>query len=74
MDASTLGMWTFLITEVLFFGGMFAAYAVYVVVASVAAGKGNGAVYWGSIVLIVALAVGALWLSRWFYRRTAKPS
>jgi cytochrome c oxidase subunit 3 len=29
MDASTLGMWTFLITEVLFFGGMFAAYAVY---------------------------------------------
>ena len=29
MDASTLGMWTFLITEVLFFGGMFAAYAMY---------------------------------------------
>jgi cytochrome c oxidase subunit 3 len=29
MDAATLGMWTFLITEVLFFGGMFAAYAVY---------------------------------------------
>jgi cytochrome c oxidase subunit III len=28
-DASTLGMWTFLITEVLFFGGMFAAYATY---------------------------------------------
>ncbi len=28
-DAATLGMWTFLITEVLFFGGMFAAYAVY---------------------------------------------
>ena len=29
MDASTLGMWTFLITEVLFFGGMFAGYAIY---------------------------------------------
>jgi cytochrome c oxidase subunit III len=29
MDASTLGMWTFLITEVLFFGGMFTAYAIY---------------------------------------------
>jgi cytochrome c oxidase subunit III len=29
MDAATLGMWTFLITEVLFFGGMFAAYSVY---------------------------------------------
>lgn len=29
MDAATLGMWTFLITEVLFFGGMFAGYSVY---------------------------------------------
>ena len=29
MDSATLGMWTFLITEVLFFGGMFAAYAVF---------------------------------------------
>ena len=28
-DASTLGMWIFLITEVMFFGGMFAAYTVY---------------------------------------------
>ncbi|HSC51908.1 MAG TPA: hypothetical protein VLD16_16720 [Gaiellaceae bacterium] len=53
---------------------LFAGYAVYVVVASVSAGKGNGAVYWASIGLIVALAIGALWLSRWFHRRTAKPS
>ncbi|MFL6353887.1 MAG: cytochrome c oxidase subunit 3 family protein [Bryobacteraceae bacterium] len=29
METSTLGMWTFLITEVLFFGGMFAGYTVY---------------------------------------------
>jgi cytochrome c oxidase subunit 3 len=28
-EASTLGMWTFLITEILFFGGLFAAYVVY---------------------------------------------
>jgi cytochrome c oxidase subunit 3 len=28
-DASTLGMWIFLITEVMFFGGMFLAYTVY---------------------------------------------
>jgi hypothetical protein len=53
---------------------LFAAYAVYVVVASLSAGKGTGPVYWVSIVLIVALAIGALWLSRWFHRRTAKPS
>lgn len=29
LDASVLGMWTFLITEVLFFGGMFTAYTIY---------------------------------------------
>jgi cytochrome c oxidase subunit 3 len=28
-EASTLGMWVFLVTEVLFFGGLFTAYAVY---------------------------------------------
>lgn len=28
-EAATLGMWTFLATEVLFFGGLFAAYTIY---------------------------------------------
>ncbi|HXX19020.1 MAG TPA: cytochrome c oxidase subunit 3 family protein [Candidatus Acidoferrum sp.] len=28
-DAGTLGMWTFLVTEILFFGGMFTAYIIY---------------------------------------------
>ena len=28
-EAATLGMWVFLVTEVLFFGGLFAVYAVY---------------------------------------------
>jgi cytochrome c oxidase subunit 3 len=28
-DAATLGMWVFLVTEVLFFGGLFATYMVY---------------------------------------------
>ena len=28
-DASTLGMWIFLVTEVMFFGGMFLAYTIY---------------------------------------------
>ena len=53
---------------------LFAVYAVYVVVASISAGKGSGPVFWTSIGLIIALAIGALWLSRWFHRRTAKPS
>src|SRR5512135_1488498 len=28
-EAGTLGMWTFLVTEMLFFGGMFAGYTAY---------------------------------------------
>ena len=28
-EASTLGMWAFLVTEILFFGGMFTAYTIY---------------------------------------------
>jgi cytochrome c oxidase subunit III len=28
-EASTLGMWTFLVTEIMFFGGLFMAYIVY---------------------------------------------
>jgi cytochrome c oxidase subunit 3 len=29
LESSTLGMWVFLITEVMFFGGMFGAYTIY---------------------------------------------
>lgn len=29
LDSSTLGMWVFLVTEVMFFGGMFGSYTVY---------------------------------------------
>jgi cytochrome c oxidase subunit 3 len=28
-EAGTLGMWLFLVTEIMFFGGLFAAYAIY---------------------------------------------
>src|SRR3982750_2728910 len=28
-EAGTLGMWVFLVTEIMFFGGLFLAYAVY---------------------------------------------
>lgn len=28
-DASTLGMWVFLVTEIMFFGGLFAGYTIY---------------------------------------------
>ena len=29
LDATTLGMWVFLLTEIMFFGGLFAGYTVY---------------------------------------------
>jgi cytochrome c oxidase subunit 3 len=29
LEASTLGMWIFLVTELMFFGGMFASYTIY---------------------------------------------
>jgi hypothetical protein len=53
---------------------LFAAYSVFVIVVSISAGEGAGLVFWGSIGVIVLLAVGALWLSRWIHRRSAKPS
>ena len=28
-DAATMGMWVFLVTEIMFFGGLFASYVVY---------------------------------------------
>ena len=29
LEASTLGMWVFLVTEIMFFGGLFMAYLLY---------------------------------------------
>ncbi|HKD29624.1 MAG TPA: cytochrome c oxidase subunit 3, partial [Xanthobacteraceae bacterium] len=31
-DAATMGMWIFLVTEIMFFGGLFASYVVYRVI------------------------------------------
>jgi cytochrome c oxidase subunit 3 len=39
-DASALGMWVFLVTEIMFFGGLFAAFIVYV--SSYSEGFGQG--------------------------------
>jgi succinate-acetate transporter protein len=48
---------------------LFAVYALVIVVISLSAGKGHGTVFWSSIVAIVLLAAGALWLSRRMYRK-----
>ena len=40
-DASTLGMWIFLVTEIMFFGGMFCMYTVYRSLYATAFGAGS---------------------------------
>ena len=40
-DASTLGMWLFLVTEILFFGGLFMLYVVYRVTYPAAFAEGS---------------------------------
>ena len=40
-ESSNLGMWTFLITEIMFFGGLFTLFAVYVSVHSEAFAEGS---------------------------------
>ena len=73
-EASTLGMWMFLATEILFFGGLFAAYTIYRVLYYSAfsdaahnqnwrIGAANTAVLIGSS-LTMALAVWAAQTSR----------
>ena len=52
---------------------LFAVYALVIVGISLSAGKGNGPVFWSSIVAIVLLAAGALWLSRRMYRKGRGP-
>jgi Kef-type K+ transport system membrane component KefB len=46
----------------------FAAYAIYVVVISIA-GEGHGSFFWASIVLIVLLAAAALWGAKLLFSR-----
>jgi lipopolysaccharide export LptBFGC system permease protein LptF len=53
---------------------LFAAYNVFVIVRAITA-RGHGSGFWAQIVVIVVLAVAALWLSRWLYRRNrARPN
>jgi cytochrome c oxidase subunit III len=64
-EASTLGMWTFLVTEVLFFGGLFMAYLVYRAADPVGFQEASHHlnVYWGAantVVLIVSSLTMAL--------------
>jgi predicted membrane protein len=52
---------------------LFAVYALVIVGISLSARKGHGPVFWSSIVAIVVLAAGALWLSRRMYQKGRRP-
>ena len=53
---------------------LFALYSVFVIVRAIVA-RGHGSGFWAQIGVIVALAVAALVLSRWLYRRNrARPN
>lgn len=56
-EAASLGMWTFLATEILFFGGLFLAYAVYRTMypAAFAAGSHHLDILLGSINTVVLI-------------------
>ena len=53
---------------------VFAVYSVFVIVRAIVA-RGHGSAFWAQIGVIVVLAVAALLLSRWLYRRNrARPN
>ncbi len=58
-EASHLGMWVFLLTEIMFFGGMFTGYAVYRSVYAVAFAAGSHHLVLISSSLTMVLAVHA---------------
>src|ERR1041384_2024079 len=64
-EASTLGMWVFLVTEIMFFGGLFTAYLVYRYQAAQAFQEASAhlSIAWGgfnTVVLIVSSLTMAL--------------
>lgn len=57
MEASVMGMWVFLITEIMFFGGMFAGYMIYryLYYSAWLAGSEHMDFWWGTINTLVLL-------------------
>jgi cytochrome c oxidase subunit 3 len=77
-SAYTLGMWIFLATEVLFFGGMFTLYTAYYIdfTAAFRAGSRHMEIVWGTIntavLLISSLTMAlAVWNADHGHRKTA---
>ncbi|HEV7518728.1 MAG TPA: cytochrome c oxidase subunit 3 family protein [Thermoanaerobaculia bacterium] len=60
-EASTFGMWVFLVTEIMFFGGLFTAYVIYRLAYPVAfAAASNSLLTWAGSVNTVVLICSSL--------------
>lgn len=73
-EAGTLGMWVFLITEVMFFGGMFTAYVLYRTLngASFAAASSGLNVKLGAINTVVLICSSLTMALAVYYAQTGK--
>ena len=72
--AATLGMWMFLATEVMFFGGMFAGYAVYrwLYPAAWQEGSSHLDVFWGTVNTCVLLTSSLTVALSVYYAQTGR--
>lgn len=57
-ESATLGMWAFIVQEILFFGGLFAAYTVYrnTYIEAFTAGSHHLDIFWGCFNTVVLIA------------------
>lgn len=73
-DASTLGMWVFLVTEMMFFGGLFAGYTIYRLLypEAFAAGSHHTDLVLGSINTIVLIGSSLTMALAVYYAQSTK--
>ncbi|MFL2541396.1 MAG: heme-copper oxidase subunit III [Candidatus Latescibacterota bacterium] len=57
-ESATLGMWAFIVQEILFFGGLFGAYTVYrnTYIEAFTAGSYQLDIFWGTLNTVVLIA------------------
>ncbi|MDP4199585.1 MAG: cytochrome c oxidase subunit 3 family protein [Bacteroidota bacterium] len=74
-EAGTLGMWWFLLTEIMFFGGMFLAYTVYrhLYFDAFAAGSNVLNIWWGTFNTMVLIGSSLTMALAVFHAQTGNP-
>ena len=74
-EAGTLGMWWFLLTEIMFFGGMFLAYTVYrhMYFSAFAAGSNVLSIWWGTFNTAVLIGSSLTMALGVYHAQTGNP-